>query len=133
MPTIQVPYLNIALDCLSLIVILIVTAACVGTNMKTRSRTGYFSALLIFISLSLIADMISWFGEGHPDLQVMTVIGNTAASDSIVFSRSFGFIVPPLFGKPIHYTMFHPTVQAKTVVFTLFSQPYKPFEEHLLF
>ena len=101
MPSIAVPYFNISLDFLGLIITLIVTAACVGASMKTHSRSGYFSALLVFIILALIADMVGWFGEGHHHLQTMTVISNTAAScfGRIAIIAFMGYLCENLYGK----------------------------------
>ena len=80
MPTIHVPYVNIALDLLSLIVVLIVFIACIGEKMKRYGGSVRFLILVSFVSLALIADMVSWFGEGQPHLRTVTLIGNTVAA-----------------------------------------------------
>ena len=80
MPTIHIPYVNIALDLFGLIVVLVVFAACVGEKMKRQNGSKSFLALLIFVTLALVTDMISWFGEGKPQLRMLVIVFNTLAS-----------------------------------------------------
>ena len=80
MPTVHVPYVNIALDLFSLLVVLIVFIACIGEKVKRYGGSVRFLALVSFVILALIADMVSWLGEGQPQLRVLTMIGNTVAA-----------------------------------------------------
>ena len=63
MPTVHVPYVNIALDLFSLLVVLIVFIACIGEKVKRYGGSVRFLALVSFVILALIADMVSWLGE----------------------------------------------------------------------
>lgn len=74
------PYVNIALDSFGIIVVLIVLSSCLGELITKKSGSKHFLLLLTFIILSLVADIVSWIGEGNPNLSQMTLISNTAAT-----------------------------------------------------
>lgn len=80
MTTISVPYLNIVLDLMGLFVVLIIFVACAGEKVKQKRGSNFFLSMLVVIALSLIADGVSWIGEGHPHLSVLTLVSNTVAS-----------------------------------------------------
>ena len=80
MPTLDLSYVNMALDLFGLIVVLIVFAACYDEKRKKRRGATHFLALLSLVIVALIADIVSWIGEGRPELALMTLISNTVAS-----------------------------------------------------
>jgi len=82
MPSINLPYINIALDAFALIVVLVILAACCRELFIEKSGSGHFLLLLLFVTLTLGADIVSWAGEGHPRLSVMTLVANTVTSCS---------------------------------------------------
>ena len=79
MPSINLSYVNVALDSLGLIVALIIFFACLGEWISKRAGSRNFIWLLGLVSLALLADAVGWVGEGHPDLSVMTTVANTVA------------------------------------------------------
>ena len=99
MPSIYLPYVNIALDSFALIVVLTVFIACVGefSNKKIGSRS--FLVFQISIIAALIADIIAWVGEGHPELWVMTVAANTARASfcHIAIIGFMGYLIACLY------------------------------------
>ncbi len=82
MPIIELAYVNVALNILGFIVVAIIFAACLGEWISQRSGTRSFVILLAFVMVALAADTVSWIGEGHPELSLMTLISNTVASCS---------------------------------------------------
>lgn len=80
MPSVSLSYINIALDAFALLVTLIILAACVSEHSNKKVGSVHFLLLQISVSVALIADIISWRGEGHPSLSVMTLVFNTVAS-----------------------------------------------------
>jgi signal transduction histidine kinase len=80
MPSIHLPYVNIALDLFALVITLIVLASCYKEFSSRTAKTKYFLFELIAICVALVANIISWLGEGHPNLELLTVISNTVAS-----------------------------------------------------
>ena len=80
MPTIYLPYINIALNSFALLVSLIVLASCFPEFSKKKWREKYFLLLLFSIIIALIADIVCWFSEGYIHLSVLSVISNTVAS-----------------------------------------------------
>lgn len=80
MPSIHLPYVNIALDAFALLVTLIVFSACINEYSNKKEGSIHFLLLQISVIVALIADMIGWLGEGHPSLFAMTLVSNTVAS-----------------------------------------------------
>lgn len=80
MPSVNLPYIDIALDLFALTVVLIIFATCFGELIKKKSGSKSFLFLLLFVILALGADIVGWFGEGHPKLSMMTLVSNTVAS-----------------------------------------------------
>ena len=80
MPSINLPYINIALDSFALTVVLIIFATCFSELITKKSGSKHFLFLLLFVMTALSADIVSWLGEGHPELSMMILISNTVAS-----------------------------------------------------
>ena len=80
MPSIHLPYVNIALDAFALVVTLIIFVTCINEYSNKRIGSKHFLLLQASVVIALIADTVSWFGEGRHGLSVMTVISNTVAS-----------------------------------------------------
>ena len=80
MPSLHFPFINIALDSFALLITLIVFAACFKELFSKNLRSKYFLFLLSSVIVALIADIISWIGEGNISLSYMTIISNTVAS-----------------------------------------------------
>ena len=80
MADIYFPYMNIALDAFALLVTLIVLASCFQEFLNQTVKTKHFLFLLCSVIVALIADIVSWVGEGNASLSTMTVISNTVAS-----------------------------------------------------
>lgn len=80
MPSINLPYINIALDSFALTVVLIIFATCFSELITKKSGSKHFLFLLLFVMMALGADIVSWFGEGHPKLSMIILISNTVAS-----------------------------------------------------
>lgn len=94
MPSVHLPYINIVLDLFALLVSLIVFASCFQEFSKKRNnRARSFLFLLSAVIISLIANIVAWFGEGHLEISTVTVIANTVASCagqiSIIFFMSY--------------------------------------------
>ena len=80
MPSIHLPYVNIALDAFGILVMLIVLLSCLNEHIRNKHGTSTsFIALLVFIIATLIADLLSWIGEGNIQLSTLTVVSNTVA------------------------------------------------------
>lgn len=80
MPSIALPYVNIALDSLALLVTLIILVSCFHEFTGRRRKNKQFLFLLITVSVALIADIVSWIGEGNLSLLYVTVAANTVES-----------------------------------------------------
>lgn len=76
------PNVNIALDLFGLVVMLIVFFSCLEERTHHKPRSTAFFWMMGLIMLSLVADAVSWIGEGRPHLSLMTVIANAAASSA---------------------------------------------------
>ena len=80
MPSIYLPYLNIALDTFALLVTLIIWVSCVKEFSDKKTGSRHFLLLQASVAIALMADMVGWLGEGRPALAVMTLLANTVAS-----------------------------------------------------
>ncbi|MBQ9749225.1 MAG: histidine kinase [Clostridia bacterium] len=80
MPSIHLPYVNIALDAFALVVTIIIFVACINEYSNRKIGSKHFLFLQSAVVIALISDMVGWFGEGRPALSVMTLISNTIAS-----------------------------------------------------
>ena len=82
MPSIHLPYVNIALDIFALFVTVVILSVCASEYSRKSKATKYFLIFQISIVVALIADIISWIGEGHPSLAVMMLISNTVMASA---------------------------------------------------
>ena len=74
------PQVNIGLDVFAIIVTLIVFFSFLSERIKKENKSNSFLFLMIAIVVALAADVVGWICEGHTDLSLLTVIGNTVAS-----------------------------------------------------
>ena len=77
MPSVYLPYLNVALDAFALLVTLIVLMSCASEYTKKRTGAKYFLLYQISVSTALVADIVAWICEGNASLAVVTVVSNT--------------------------------------------------------
>ncbi len=77
MPSLHLPYVNIALNTFALLVTLIIFVACVNEYSKKKIAAKYFLLFQASIIVALVADIVAWLGEGHPELALMTIVANT--------------------------------------------------------
>lgn len=82
MPSFHLPYVNIALDAFALVITLIIFVSCISEFSNKKIGSKHFLLLQVAVAVALIADMVSWVGEGRPTLSLMTLISNTVASCS---------------------------------------------------
>lgn len=101
MPSLYLPYVNIALDTFALVVTLIILATCINEFSNKRIGSKHFLLYQISIAAALIADMIGWFGEGRPSLSVMTVTANTvmACACRIAIVGFMGYLIASLYSN----------------------------------
>ena len=83
MPSINLSHLNIALDSFGLIIVLIIFAACLSERITKHKEKTTFLCLLIFVIIALLADIVSWVGEGEPRLHTVTLVSNTVSSCAV--------------------------------------------------
>ena len=80
MPSIHLPYVNIALDAFGLLVMVIILLSCVNEHFRgSRGTSMSFMALLVSVIATLVSDLLSWVGEGNIELSTLTTVSNTAA------------------------------------------------------
>lgn len=101
MPSLYLPYVNIALDSFALVVVLIILATCINEFSNKKSGSKHFLLYQISIAVALIADMIGWLGEGHPSLSVITVAANTvtACACRVAILGLMGYLVASLYAN----------------------------------
>ena len=91
--SIALPYVNIALDSFALIVSLIIFVSCFSELTAKGRKPNNFIFLLICVIIALIADIVSWIGEGNISLRYMILVSNTvstcAGRVAIVFFMRF--------------------------------------------
>jgi signal transduction histidine kinase len=103
MPSIHLPYVNIALDAFALLVNLIIFTACIKEYSNKKAGSIHFLLLQISVIVALIADMIGWFGEGHPSLSSITLVSNTVASCScqIIIISFMAYLIANLYANSL--------------------------------
>ncbi len=79
MPSVNLQYINIALDSFALVVTLIIFAACFCEISRKTLRARHFLVLLCSVVVALIADIVSWVVEGNISMYFIIVISNTVA------------------------------------------------------
>ena len=101
MPSLHLPYLNIALDSFALVVMLIILVSCFRDLSNKRVGSGHFLVYQIFVTVALIFDIIGWLGEGRPSLATMTLISNTvtACACRIAIIGFMGYLVTSLYSN----------------------------------
>lgn len=101
MPTVYWPYINIALDAFSLVIVLIIHAACIKEFSNKKIGSKHFLLMQASVIIALIADMISWIGEGMPSFELITVISNTVASCAcqVVIISFMGYLIASLYAS----------------------------------
>ena len=80
MPSIHLPYVNIALDTFALLVTLILLSSCISEYSQRKKTAKYFLMYQICVIVALAADIVAWVGEGHPAMATMTVVSNTVVA-----------------------------------------------------
>lgn len=80
MPSIHLPYVNITLDAFALMVTLIILFACLSEFSNKKIGSVHFLVFQISIAVALVADIVSWIGEGKVELALLTVASNTIVS-----------------------------------------------------
>ncbi len=79
MPSIHLPYVNIALNAFALIVTVVIFLSCYKEYSKTNTRAKFFLYEIIAIAVALTADTVAWLCEGHTNLSWLNVASNTVA------------------------------------------------------
>ena len=80
MQSIELAYVNVAMNAFGLIVMMIIFSACLGEWISHKIGSKNFLALLILVMIALAAEIVAWLCEGRPELRTVTIISNTAAS-----------------------------------------------------
>lgn len=101
MPSLHLPYVNIALEAFALLVTLIVFVSCVNEYSNKKEGSIHFLLLQISVIVALIADMIGWVGEGRPSLYAMTLVSNTVASCAcqIIIISFMAYLISSLYAN----------------------------------
>lgn len=101
MPSIDLPYVNIALNTFALLVVAIIFATCVSEYSQKKLTAHYFLLFQISVIVALIAEIISWFSEGQPSMAVLTIVTNTivACSLRIAIGGFMGYLVCTLYSS----------------------------------
>ena len=101
MSSLYLPYVNIVLDTFALVVALIILATCINEFSTQRIGSRHFLIFQLSIVVALTADMIGWFGEGHPSLSLMTLAANTvmACACRIAIIGFMGYLVASLYSN----------------------------------
>ena len=101
MSSLYLPYVNIVLDTFALVVALIILATCINEFSTQKIGSRHFLIFQLSIVVALTADMIGWFGEGHPSLSLMTLAANTvmACACRIAIIGFMGYLVASLYSN----------------------------------
>jgi len=101
MPSVHLPYINIALDAFALLITLIIFIACVSEFSNKKIGSKHFLTLQLAVATALVADILSWIGEGKPTLAAMTVLSNTVASCAcqIAIIGFMGYLIASLYAN----------------------------------
>ncbi len=112
MPSLYLPYVNIALDSFALLITLIILATFVNEFSNKNIGSKHFLIFQVSIAIALVADIIGWLGEGHPSLLVMTLIANTvmACACRVAIIGFMGYLIASLYSNS----------RASTCVLTIF-------------
>ena len=101
MPSIHLPYINIALDAFALVITLIILVSCVKEFSSKKIGSKHFLLLQLSVVIALIADIVGWIGEGRTSLSVMTLTANTLASCAcqVVIISFMGYLISTLYAN----------------------------------
>ena len=112
MPSLHLPYVNIALDTFALLITLIILASCFNEFSNKKIGSKHFLLFQGSVAIALVADIIGWLGEGHPSLSVMTLVANTvmACACRIAIIGFMGYLIASLYANS----------RAATYVLTIF-------------
>ena len=80
MPSVELAYVNVAVNILGLIITLIIFAACLSEYIVKKTGSKYFLLLMGYVMIALVADSVAWMCEGRLEYSTVTVISNTVAS-----------------------------------------------------
>ena len=76
------PYINIAIDAFGFLVVLILFVSCLNERIVKKRGPINFLMLLGFIMLSLLADALSWIGDGRVELSMLTAVSSAVCIGS---------------------------------------------------
>jgi two-component sensor histidine kinase len=76
------PYINIAIDAFGFLVVLILFVSCLNERIVKKRGPINFLMLLGFIMLSLLADALSWIGDGRVELSMLTAVASAVCIGS---------------------------------------------------
>ena len=101
MPSIHLPYVNIALDTFALLVVLVIFFTCISEYTKKKTGAKYFLLFQISVVVALVADIIAWIGEGHPSLALLTIVSNTvmACGFRLAIVGFMGYLIASLYAN----------------------------------
>ena len=101
MSSLYLPYVNIALDTFALVVALIILITCINEFSTKRIGSRHFLIFQLSVVVALTADVIGWFGEGHPSLSIMTLVANTVmvCACRIAIIGFMGYLVSGLYSN----------------------------------
>lgn len=68
---------GIALDLFGLVILLIIFFSCLLERIKQETKSSRFLMVLASLIVLLGADALYWFGSGHPELRMLTLIAST--------------------------------------------------------
>lgn len=103
MPSIHLPYINIALDAFALVIMIIIHSTCLKEFSSKKIGSRHFLLLQFSVIVALIADMVGWIGEGRPALSDMTLVANTVASCAcqIVIISFMAYLISSLYANSL--------------------------------
>ena len=112
MPSLYLPYVNIALDSFALLITLVILATFINDFSNKNIGSKHFLIFQVSVAVALVADIIGWLGEGRPSLAVMTLTANTvmACACRIAIIGFMGYLIASLYANS----------RASTCILTIF-------------
>ncbi len=101
MPSLYLPYVNIALDSFALLITLIIFSTFVSEFSNKNIGSKHFLIFQVSVAIALVADIIGWLGEGHPSLSVMTLTANTVMTCAcrVAIIGFMGYLIASLYAN----------------------------------
>ena len=101
MPSLYLPYVNIALDSFALLITLIILSTFVSEFSNKNIGSKHFLLFQVSVAIALVADIIGWLGEGHLHLSAMTLIANTvmACACRVAIIGFMGYLIASLYAN----------------------------------